>query len=90
MCTQCGREGGREGKENASETPASPEVLPDASGGVLAVTAQLIEAKSASLHVLCRTVIRRAADAAEAAAARLLSVGGKSNCPLFLYSVSYY
>lgn len=44
----------------------SPGVLFDASGGILSVTFQVIEAKSASLYLLCRTVIHRAAGAAAA------------------------
>lgn len=42
----------------------STGALPDASGGILSVTAPVIEAKSTSLYLLCRTVIHRAAEAA--------------------------
>lgn len=44
-------------------------VLSDASGGILSVTARVIEAKNASLYRLCRTAIHRAAEAAAEAAA---------------------
>ena len=59
------------------ESFVSRGVLSDASGGILSVTSQVIEAKSASLYLLCRTVIHRAAGAA---AALEDSVREKSNC----------
>lgn len=58
----------------------SPGVLFDASGGILSVTFQVIEAKSASLYLVCRTVIHRAAGAAAAAASPAHSLTEKSNC----------
>lgn len=54
---------GERKEQKKRETFVSPGVLCDASGGILLVTAQVIEAKSASLYLLCRTVIHRAAGA---------------------------
>lgn len=51
-------------KEQERETFVSPGVFSDASSGILSVTAQVIEAKSASLYLLCRIIIHRAAEAA--------------------------
>lgn len=54
-----------------------PGVLFDASGGILSVTAQVIEAKGALLYLLCRTLLHRVT---EAATVLEHSVGEKSNC----------
>ena len=56
------REIGRQKK--VRDSLVSPGVLCDASGDILSVTGQVIEAKGALLHLLCRTVIHGAAEAA--------------------------
>lgn len=75
MC-QTERERGRKD----GETFCFPGVLPDASGSILSVTAQVIEAKSASLYLLCRTIIRRTADATFAA---LVHSEAETDCTCF-------
>lgn len=55
------------GEKEKGETFVSPGVFSDASGGILSVTAQVIEAKSASLYLLCRTISHRGADAVSVA-----------------------
>lgn len=70
----------REKGRKAGETFCFPGVLPDASGSILSVTAQVIEAKSAPFYLLCRTIIRRAADATFAA---LVHSEAETDCTCF-------
>lgn len=75
QCVCVRQKGRKDGK-----TFCFPGVLPDASGSILSVTAQVIEAKSASLYLLCRTIIRRAADATFAA---LVHSEAETDCTCF-------